>query len=153
MSLLLFAVGREQYGLELKALQEVAEDPALHFVPGGGDILAGAVNLHGRILPVIDLAALFGMAADHRDPRLLVLTPEFRSLALAVTGVGRIVSFAPEDLQLPPIDLALPAVAGIVELAAQPVHLLDTLAVIERLQAFYTAEKETRNAVESDDRR
>ena len=36
MSLLLFQIGREQYGLELKALQKVAEDPPLHFVPGGG---------------------------------------------------------------------------------------------------------------------
>ena len=137
MSLLLFQVGREQYGLELKALQEVAEEPPLHFVPGGGEFLAGAVNLHGRILPVIDLAALFGIASDQRDARLLVLTPEFRSLALAVTGVGRIVPFAPEDLQLPPTELALPAVAGIVELAAQRIHLLDPTAVIERLQGLY----------------
>jgi chemotaxis signal transduction protein len=139
MSLLLFDIGGEQYGLELKALQEVADDPPMHFVPGGGDFVAGVINLHGRILPVIDLRVLFGCADGGRDPRLLVLTPEFRNLALAVSGVGRIVPFAAEDLQLPPAGLALPAVTGVIEIAAQRVHLLDVGAVIERLQKRYAA--------------
>lgn len=139
MPLLLFRVGDEQYGLELEALQEVADNPPLYPVPQGGDFLLGAINLHGRILPVIDLPALFGMAAPPRDPRLVVLSPEFHSLALAVSGVGRIVPFEAAALQLPPVGLELPAVAGVIEIALQRVNLLDAGAVVERLQGLYPA--------------
>lgn len=139
--MLLFRVGCEQYGLELEALQEVADDPPLHGVPQTGAFLLGAVNLHGRVLPVIDLPALLGMAASPRDPRLVVLSPEFHSLALAVSGVGRIVSFDADDLQLPPGDEKFKAITGVVDIGAQSeqVNLLDAGALIERLQTIYNA--------------
>ena len=137
--LLLFRVGAEQYGLEIETLQEVADDPQLHAVPQGGPFLLGAINLHGRVLPVIDLPALLGMAGAPRDPRLLVLAPEFHALALAVSGVGRMLPFDVADLQLPPDDERFRAVAGVVATADQAVLLLDVGAVVERLETIYTA--------------
>ena len=136
--LLLFTVGAAQYGLEIETLQEVADDPLLHAVPQGGPFLLGAVNLHGRVLPVIDLPALLGMAGAPRDPRLLVLAPEFHSLALAVSGVGRMLPFTAEDLQLPPVDEGFRAVAGVIDTAGETVLLLDVGAVVERLGNLYT---------------
>jgi len=137
MSLLLFRIGGECYGLELKALQEVADDPLVYFVPQGGEFLLGAINLHGRVLPVIDLPALLGIADAPRDQRLVVLCQEFHRLALAVSEVGRIVPFDPGDLQPPAADSELPAVTGVVEIAAQPVNLLDAGAVVKQLQNLY----------------
>lgn len=139
--MLLFRVGGEQYGLELESLQEVADDPPLHAVPQRGAFLLGAVNLHGRVLPVIDLPGLLGMAVVPRDQRLVVLSPEFHSLALAVSGVGRIVSFDADDLQLPPDGEKFKAIAGVVDIGDQgeKVNLLDAGAVIERLQTIYAA--------------
>jgi purine-binding chemotaxis protein CheW len=137
--MLLFQVGCEQYGLEIEAIQEVADDPPLHGVPQRGAFLLGAVNLHGRVLPVIDLPALLGMAGAPHDPRLVVLTPEYHGLALAVSGVGRMLSFEADDLQLPPGDESFRAIAGVVATAAQPVYLLDVGAVVERLETIYAA--------------
>jgi len=135
--MLLFQVGGEQYGLEIEAIQEVADDPPLHDVPQRGAFLLGAVNLHGRVLPVIDLPALLGMAGVPRDPRLLVLTPEYHGLALAVSGIGRMLPFDAADLQLPLGDEGFRAIAGVVATAAQPVYLLDVGAIVERLETIY----------------
>lgn len=137
--MLLFQVGGEQYGLEIESIQEVADDPPLHGVPQRGAFLLGAINLHGRVLPVIDLPALLGMAGAPLDPRLLVLTSEFHGLALAVSGIGRMQLFDAVDLQLPAADESLRAVAGVVATAAQPVYLLDVGAVVERLETIYAA--------------
>ena len=139
MSLLLLRIGGERYGLELKALQEVADDPPVYFVPQGGGFLLGAINLHGRVLPVIDLPALLGFAEASRDQRLVVLSPEFHSLALAVSEVGRIVPFDAGNRQTSVADSELPAVTGVVEIDAQPVNLLDAGAVVKQLQNLYAA--------------
>ena len=136
--MLLFQVGSEQYGLEIEAIQEVADDPPLYAVPQRGAFLLGAVNLHGRVLPVIDLPALLGMAGVPRDPRLVVLTPEYHGLALAVSGIGRMLPFDAADLQLPLGDESFRAIAGVVTTAAQPVYLLDVGAIVERLETIYT---------------
>ena len=136
--MLLFRVGSEQYGLEIESIQEVADDPPLHDVPQRGAFLIGAVNLHGRVLPVIDLPALLGMTGVPRDPRLVVLTPEYHGLALVVSGIGRMLPFDAADLQLPLGDESFRAIAGVVATAAQPVYLLDVGAIVERLETIYT---------------
>ena len=137
--MLLFRIGGEQYGLEIEAIQEVADDPPLYGIPQRGAFLLGAVNLHGRVLPVIDLPALLGMGGAPLDPRLVVLTAEFHGLALAVSGIGRMLSFAADDLQLPLGDERFMAVAGVVAAAEQTVNLLDVGAVVERLETIYAA--------------
>ena len=47
---LLFTLGEEVYGLEVDAIQEIVEDPSLHFVPRAEGILTGAINFHNQIL-------------------------------------------------------------------------------------------------------
>ena len=137
--LLLFRVGDLQYGLEIAAIQEVADDPPLYAIPQGGRHLLGAVNLHGRVLPVIDLPGLLGLDAAPRDPRLVVLGPECHSLVLAVSAIGRIVAFEAADLRLPTDEERERAVAGVVAAGAlaDPVNLLDAGAVVERLETIY----------------
>jgi len=139
--MLLFRVGFDQYGLEIEAIQEVADDPPLYCVPQTSAYLLGAVNLHGRVLPVIDLPALLDLAEAPRDQRLVVLGPEFHSLALAVSGVGRIAAFEAADLRLPSADERLKAIAGVIETGEQRerVNLLDAGAVVERLEIIYAA--------------
>lgn len=139
--LLLFRIGSEQYGLEIEALQEVADDPRLYLLPLSAPYLLGAVNLHGRVLPVVDLPALLGTAPAPRDQRLLILNFEFYGLALAVSGVGRIASFEAADLRLPTAEEQGRAVAGVIEAGEppEPINLLDPRLVVERLENLYAA--------------
>lgn len=136
--MLLLRAGGEELALETAALREVVDAPPLHAVPGRRRLLLGAINLHGRILPVIDLPALVGTPVAGFDPRLVVLDAGDEMLALAVSAVGRIVPFEVAELQLPPAGEAGYLLAGVLELEARRVGLLDPRALVERLATTYS---------------
>jgi len=95
---LVFALGDELYGLEVKNIQEVVEAPVLHYIPRADEHFSGAINFHGSILPVLDLPAYLGFDSPARDPRIIVLVPELCSLALSATAIRRIRALDPEAL-------------------------------------------------------
>ena len=57
---LLFRLGDDLYALEVDQVQEVVESPRYHYIPRAPAGFAGAINFHGSIVPVLDLAAFFG---------------------------------------------------------------------------------------------
>lgn len=135
--MLAFSLGNEQYGLEVRHLQEIVERPMVHYVPRAPALLQGAINFHGSIVPVLDLAELLGFPRQETAPRLLVLTPEWCSLALAVHGLRRIVPMKPEHL------LPLPAerrdegyIHAAYALSGEIINLLDPARLLAGLQKF-----------------
>ena len=88
---LIFQIADRDYGLEIEAVQEIIEDPERYPVPRSGPCLCGAINVHGEVLPVIDLPALMGEPPAKHDARVVVLSPEYRHAALLVNKVERIV--------------------------------------------------------------
>ncbi len=82
--LLPFMLGEERYGLKLTDIQEVIEEPVLHYLPAAPATLIGAVNVHGRILPVLDIARLLGFGQAELCARMIVLARRELPLVLAV---------------------------------------------------------------------
>lgn len=131
---LLFSLAEVSYGLEIEAIQEIVEDQVLHYVPGARGVLTGAVNFHGRVLPVIDLPALLGFPDARRSGRRLVLSQAQNSLVLTVSEVKRIVDLDLSAQQRPPSAFSGKAVRGVVEHDGQKINLLDTLAICAQLE-------------------
>lgn len=134
---LVFTLGEEVYGLEIDAIQEIIEDPYLHRVPLAKGVLKGAINVHGQILAVIDLPELLDFKDGHRDHRHVVLTPEFRSLALKVSGIERIVKLDLAELHPAPEDADVRAIRSVAYLEEKKIKLLDTDKVINLLEDRY----------------
>jgi len=135
---LIYNLGDNLYGLEIDAIQEIIEDPVLHYVPRAEGVLTGSINFHGQILAVIDLPALLGFAGGKHDYRHLVLTPEYRSLVLTISGVERIGSLDMELLQPPPEDNDRPAVRGVIDFDETTINLLDIDQVIKQLEEIFS---------------
>jgi purine-binding chemotaxis protein CheW len=95
---LIFRLGGEWFGLGISRIQEVVETPRLDFIPRAPHWLAGAMNLHGGIVPVLDLAAYLRIESLTPPARVVVLAPVVGTLALGVSEVFRIVRLAPETL-------------------------------------------------------
>jgi purine-binding chemotaxis protein CheW len=135
---LVFQMAGQDYGLEIDAVQEIIESPAVYPVPKGGHLLKGVLNVHGEVLPVVDLPALLNFSDASRDERIIVLSPEFRSLALVVCKVGRILPLDLEQL-MESVDVGADrCVRGVIEREDEgPVHLLDTDAVFGRLERIF----------------
>lgn len=135
--ILLFKLGNARYGLEIDAIQEIIESPQLHFTPRAREVLTGSINFHGQVLAVIDLPALLGFAAESPDHRKVVLAPSFRSLALTVSGIERIISLDLSSIQPPAADDTYPAVRGVVDHEGLGINLLDVDAVIKKLENIF----------------
>ena len=134
---LIFTLGEEVYGLEIDALQDLIENPALHNVPLTEGVLNGAINFHGQILAVIDLPGLLGFTTEERDHRYVVLTPELKSMVLSVSGVVRIARLDLSSLQPAPAEAGDSAIRGVAYLEDKMVNLLDTDKVINQLENRY----------------
>ena len=83
-------VGREGYALPIENVREVAELGELATVPGAGAAVLGVRNLNGQVLPVFDLASVFGITRDGRPPRIVVAEQNGRVVGLAVDEVTEV---------------------------------------------------------------
>lgn len=90
--LLPFYLGPEIYALELADVQEVVEQQTIHPIPGVASTILGAIGVHGRIVPVIDLPQLLGFPDAKRAGRMIVLTDEHGPVAFTVDRLQRIIS-------------------------------------------------------------
>lgn len=92
---MLLTVGARRFAVPLAEVAEVATLQPLHPIPGAPAAVAGAMNSHGRIVPVISLSAFWGLtpSADEADPRLVVFDPRCATMAVLVDGVGDIVGW------------------------------------------------------------
>ncbi len=90
--LLPFVVGYETYALELVEVQEVVENQTVHPFLGSPEIVAGAINFHGQIIPVIDLTQLLNFSSEKIGQRLIVLINQRGPIALGVDQVQAIIN-------------------------------------------------------------
>lgn len=105
LALLLFRLGsRQLFGVNVFKVQEVLPRPPLFTLPQLPLAFAGAADVRGRSVPVLDLARAIGhRGEDADDPRYLVVTEFNRSVqGFLVAGVDRIVNVAVEQIQPPP---------------------------------------------------
>jgi len=105
LALLLFRLGgRQLFGVNVFKVKEVLQRPPLFTLPQLPRAFAGAADVRGRSVPVLDLARAIGYAEGEADePRYLVVTEFNRSVqGFLVAGVDRIVNIAVEQIQPPP---------------------------------------------------
>lgn len=94
-----FQLGEGQYGLELSHIQEVIDEAQIYYLPGAPQGVLGAVNLHGRILPVLDLPMQFGFESGPRAKRMIVTADQDCPLVLAVCGVQSVLHAEEEEIK------------------------------------------------------
>lgn len=105
LALLLFRLGsRQLFGVNVFKVQEVLPRPPLFRLPQLPRAFAGAADVRGRTVPVLDLARAIGQQHEQGgEPNYLVVTEFNRSVqGFLVSGVERIVNIAVEDIQPPP---------------------------------------------------
>ena len=120
-------VGAERYALPVQHVLEVADLGEVVAVPGAARHVVGMRNLRGRILPVVDLAALMGAAAG-RGERLVVTESADRLAGLVVDEVA--VADLPEAPQRPDAEVLAQAVLADGDL----IGVLDVDQLFDQLQ-------------------
>lgn len=88
---LVFTLPGKRYAVDLAQVAEVEEPPTLWPIPGAPPCYPGAMNFHGSIVAVMDLAAFLGGPVAPRPEKVIVLDPAIASLALLVERVEYII--------------------------------------------------------------
>jgi purine-binding chemotaxis protein CheW len=125
-NVIVFAIGAARYAVELRWVREVVTLGFVTAVPTAPPALGGVCNLHGTILPVLDLAALLDPHADSSagpPPRqgdgALVIEAEGMLCGLRVDQVDHVASL-------------LETGGAVVDAAGRPLTLLDPQRLLRR---------------------
>src|ERR1700674_4748753 len=88
LEVLVFALGRELYAFPATQVHEVRPLGWLTRLPGTPAFLAGMINVRGRIVPVLDLRPVLGIAIDD-GPSMSVVLVSYRSADVGLLVTDR----------------------------------------------------------------
>jgi purine-binding chemotaxis protein CheW len=132
-NVIVFAIGAARYAVELRWVREVVTLGFVTAVPTAPPALGGVCNLHGTILPVLDVAALLdqpaGPAARQGDGAI-VLEAEGVICGLRVDQVDHVASL-------------FESAGAVVDAMGRPLTLLDPQRLLRRAQELVGAAVES----------
>ena len=105
---LTFALGPEEYGLEILKVRELIGYMEITAVPQTPAYVKGVINLRGQVIPVIDLRAKFVMDTMERTEETCVIVVEISqgghnfNTGFIVDHVSEVVDIAGEDIEEAP---------------------------------------------------
>jgi purine-binding chemotaxis protein CheW len=91
--LVTFALGPEEYGIDIAQVQEINRMVEITHVPRAASYMEGVINLRGQLIPVIDLRTRFGMRQTERtrNNRIIVVEAASQRVGLIVDSVSEVV--------------------------------------------------------------
>ena len=105
---LTFALGHEEYGLEILKVREIIGYMEITAVPRMPDYVKGVINLRGQVIAVVDLRSKFGMPSAEKTDETCIIVVEIRSggrrmnTGIIVDRVSEVLNIADENIEDPP---------------------------------------------------
>ncbi|HVE84633.1 MAG TPA: chemotaxis protein CheW [Myxococcales bacterium] len=131
-----FAVGAEEYAIDIHRVLEILQPPPLTQVPRAPGVVDGVTNLRGEIVPMVDLRRALQAEGpvDARRRKLLVCLVGRRKVGFLVDRVTQVVRASRDELKpVPPLGggpYLSPFVIGVCSRGARLLLLLDLRAVL-----------------------
>ncbi len=136
---LTFYLAGEEYGIGILRVKEILEYDTVTPVPRTPPAIRGVINLRGNVVPVVDLAAKFGLPPSPLAKRTCIVIVEV-SLAgretvmgLLVDAVSQVMDLLPGDIEPPPAfgtAVTVDYLAGMGKVGKRFVLLLDVDQVL-----------------------
>jgi purine-binding chemotaxis protein CheW len=131
-----FFLAKEEYGVDVKQVQEIRRVAEITSVPRAPEFVRGVINLRGRILPVLDLRRrlALGEVVVDRDSRIVVVRVKDRLLGLLVDGASQVLKVPVSQIEAAPEEVVQKGgdyIRGVAKLADRLIILVD----LERLLA------------------
>jgi purine-binding chemotaxis protein CheW len=132
-----FLLDREEYGVEVRLVQEIRRVGEITQVPRAPDFVRGVMNLRGRIIPVIDLKRKLGIGdvAPSRAARIVVVRLQERLLGLLVDGASQVLKVPVSSVEAPPEEVVEKGgdyIRGVAKLGERLIILVDLAKVLAR---------------------
>jgi purine-binding chemotaxis protein CheW len=136
--LVVFALAGQRYAIHVTAVERVLPMVAISRLPKAPAIVLGVINLHGIVVPVVDLRRRLGVAPCEYGvtAHLLVARTSRWRMAMAVDEVLGVREIAATAVVRP--DVVLPGTAHVAGIATLP----DGLLLIHDLDTFLSLHEE-----------
>ncbi len=163
---LTFALGGEEYGLDILKVREIIGIMPITRVPRTPEFVRGVINLRGKVIPVVDLRVKFGMDRVEDTDRTCIVVVQVSGknghtvMGTVVDEVSEVIDIAEEQIEATPdfgADIDTDFVLGIGKIADKVVMVLDIdkvlsareISVIKRVASSKTGDGEKKKG-ESD---
>jgi purine-binding chemotaxis protein CheW len=99
--LISFAIGDDQYGVDIMAVREIKGWSQITHLPRQPEYMRGVLNLRGVMVPIIDLRCRFGQGLTEATPLHIVIVVQIgaRHVGMLADRVLDIVSFDASQIQ------------------------------------------------------
>jgi len=96
-----FAIGDDQYGVDIMAVREIKEWSNVTHLPKQPDYVRGVLNLRGVVMPIVDLRCRFGQGLTEATPTHIIIIVQIgqQQVGLLADRVLDIVSFEQKEIQ------------------------------------------------------
>jgi purine-binding chemotaxis protein CheW len=129
-----FVLGGEEYAVNILRVKEIIEYDLLTRVPSMPPCVRGVINLRGRVVPVVDLAARFGLAESTITRRSCIVMVELQDgedsvvVGIITDAVSQVLDLADSAIEPPPsfgASINTAFILGLAELDRKFVIVLD----------------------------
>jgi purine-binding chemotaxis protein CheW len=130
-----FAVGDEQYGVNIMAVREIKDWSAITQLPNQPAYMRGVLNLRGVIVPIIDLRCRFGHGPTDATPMhvIIVIQIDGETVGLLADRVLDIIAVDPSEIQpIPKVshDARTGFLSGLVAVEKTMIALIDLKSLL-----------------------
>lgn len=125
-----FTMDTNEFTIPILKVQEIVNLPQLTRLPQVPDYIEGITNLRGKVIPIINLRRLAGIAGDSAGEKVIVITSGRITFGILVDGITGVIALDESEIE-PPTDFNTSAiVSGVARVDDRLVVLLDTKKLI-----------------------
>ena len=101
---LVFALGQEEYGIDILKVQEIRGYDAVTTIANSPSFLKGVINLRGTIVPIVDMRIKFnlGNVEYNQFTVVIILNIAKRVVGMGVDAVSDVITLLPEQIKPAP---------------------------------------------------
>lgn len=135
IQLVVFKLGREEYGVSILQVQEIKRITEITRVPHSPDYIKGVMNLRGSVLPVIDLKKRLNLPPQDYtdDTRIIIIKVEDVTVGMIVDAVSEVTTIDQSSIEPPQAvvgGIAADYLSGVGKLENRLLILLNADAII-----------------------
>ena len=130
-----FFLAGEEYGVDVRLVQEIIRVAEITQVPRAPEFVKGVINLRGRIIPVIDLKKklALGQVDPSRQARIVVVKVRERLMGLLVDGASQVLKVPVSVIEAAPdevVEIDASYIRGVAKLETRLIILVDLPKVL-----------------------
>ncbi len=144
---LTFALGQEEYGVEILKIQEIKGFSAITPLPNAPPYVKGVLNLRGTIVPIVDLRKKFGLSEIEYTQFTVIVVVQVQGqiMGFVVDAVSDVLTVSGTDIQPTPdlhgqVDVS--CLNGLAKAGEKLVILLDIDKILTTAEATQVGEVE-----------